>query len=219
MLSLIALIALITLIVRSRLYGHSWPRALITGVTRYLQGLIAIAGLLLLLVVGIGTTRAILHPVADAALSLFPEGQPPASWARHVPKVRPTEMPVLASLPRLTPTPRTEAARLPQAYVMDMPESLPEQPEEVPQPTPTPASLPIRTPSPSLTPTMLPATPAAPSRTGCDEAYPDAGTCIPPGPPFDQGCAITEERRFRVLPPDPQGLDHDNDGIGCEPVS
>jgi hypothetical protein len=58
-----------------------------------------------------------------------------------------------------------------------------------------------------------------PERTGCDPAYPEERTCIPPGPPFDQGCAITSERRFEVLPPDPQRLDHDGDGIGCEPVS
>ena len=31
-------------------------------------------------------------------------------------------------------------------------------------------------------------------------------------------CAITEERLFEVLPPDPQRLDHDGDGIGCEPI-
>lgn len=52
----------------------------------------------------------------------------------------------------------------------------------------------------------------------CDPAYPDENTCIRPGPPFKQGCAITDQRRFTVLPPDPQGLDHDGDGIGCEPI-
>jgi hypothetical protein len=57
-----------------------------------------------------------------------------------------------------------------------------------------------------------------PERTGCDPAYPEERTCIPPGPPFDQGCAITSERLFKVLPPDPQRLDHDGDGIGCEPI-
>jgi hypothetical protein len=57
-----------------------------------------------------------------------------------------------------------------------------------------------------------------PSRIGCDPAYPDARTCIPPGPPFNLGCKITNERLFTVLPPDPQGLDRDKDGIGCEPV-
>jgi micrococcal nuclease len=60
--------------------------------------------------------------------------------------------------------------------------------------------------------------PSAPERAGCDPAYPEERTCIPPGPPFDQGCAVTSERRFEVLPPDPQGLDHDGDGIGCEPI-
>lgn len=51
----------------------------------------------------------------------------------------------------------------------------------------------------------------------CDHAYPDV--CIPPGPPWEQGCAITPERNFRVLPPDPQRLDADGDGIGCEPIT
>src|SRR5215212_7412282 len=49
----------------------------------------------------------------------------------------------------------------------------------------------------------------------CDPAYPETRTCIAPGPPFNQGCAITSERRFTVLSPDPQALDHDGDGIGC----
>ncbi len=66
-------------------------------------------------------------------------------------------------------------------------------------------------------PTALPTFSTTP-REGCDPAYPDEDTCIPPGPPFDQGCAITDERRFTVLPPDPQGLDHDSDRIGCEPM-
>lgn len=56
-------------------------------------------------------------------------------------------------------------------------------------------------------------------RINCDPAYPETRTCIPPGPPFNQGCAITSERNFRVLAPDPQGLDHDVDGIGCEPIA
>lgn len=68
---------------------------------------------------------------------------------------------------------------------------------------------------PTLTPPLEP----EPVRTGCDPAYPDARTCIPSGPPFDQGCAITDQRLFTVLAPDPQGLDHDDDGIGCEPIS
>ena len=82
------------------------------------------------------------------------------------------------------------------------------------------ASLPSLDPQRSITslPTIGPSPEPEPTRTGCDPAYPDERTCIPPGPPFDQGCAITEERRFTVSAPDPQGLDHDGDGIGCEPV-
>jgi hypothetical protein len=90
--------------------------------------------------------------------------------------------------------------------------------------------------TPAATPALLepeeaatPAEPAATSeaataatptfdRSGCDPAYPEERTCIPPGPPFNQGCAITAERNFVVLPPDPQGLDRDQDGIGCEPI-
>ena len=71
------------------------------------------------------------------------------------------------------------------------------------------ASLPAVTPTPE---------PTESKRSGCDPAYPEERTCIPPGPPFDQGCAITSERLFEVLPPDPQHLDHDGDGIGCEPI-
>ena len=82
------------------------------------------------------------------------------------------------------------------------------------------ASLPSLDPQRSITslPTVTPAREPQPARTGCDPAYPDESTCIPPGPPFDQGCAITDERRFTVIAPDPQGLDHDGDGIGCEPI-
>lgn len=93
-------------------------------------------------------------------------------------------------------------------------------PPTVTAPTPVPASLPTRT-TDTPTPTVQPRptkTPRPANRTGCDSAYPDENTCIPPGPPFNQGCAITLERNFTVLPPDPQRLDHDKDGIGCEPI-
>jgi hypothetical protein len=60
---------------------------------------------------------------------------------------------------------------------------------------------------------------SAPDRRNCDPAYPEERTCIPPGPPLDEPCAITDERNFTVLPPDPRGLDTDRDGIGCEPFT
>jgi hypothetical protein len=78
------------------------------------------------------------------------------------------------------------------------------------------AALPTVKPSPTIelsSPKL-----AYEARPGCDPAYPEERTCIPPGPPFDQGCKITEQRLFTVLPPDPQHLDSDGDGIGCEPV-
>jgi hypothetical protein len=89
-------------------------------------------------------------------------------------------------------------------------------------PTPVPATLPTRVPaSLSQRATAAPPrqTPAGPLRVNCDPAYPEQRTCIPPGPPFKQGCAITDQRLFAVLPPDPQHLDSDKDGIGCEPIA
>jgi hypothetical protein len=48
----------------------------------------------------------------------------------------------------------------------------------------------------------------------CDVSYPTL--CIPPAPP-DLDCEDIVERNFPVRPPDPHGLDgNDNDGIGCE---
>lgn len=209
---LVALITLVTLIVRSHRRGQSWPMAMLLGVKRYLLTMVMIAGVLVVLAVGVGTLRAILQPVADVALDLFPEGQPPASQARHAPEPAPTMVPADISEPLPTPTPRVVKmayfAGTPQVVSTPMPTSL--RMVVVPSSTPPPA-----TPPPATLPT---ATPAA-ARIGCDPAYPDAGTCIPPGPPFEQGCAITEERRFTVLPPDPQGMDRDGDGIGCEPVA
>jgi hypothetical protein len=78
--------------------------------------------------------------------------------------------------------------------------------------------LPAIEPTASPQPSISTGAPAASPRAGCDPAYPEARTCIPPGPPFNQGCAMTTERNFLVLPPDPQRLDHDGDGIGCEPI-
>jgi hypothetical protein len=93
----------------------------------------------------------------------------------------------------------------------------PSTPEPTVEPTPEPALDPQRS-STSL-PTVTPSPVPAPARTGCDPAYPEERTCIPPGPPLAQPCAITAERDFTVLPPDPRGLDRDGDGVGCEPVS
>ncbi len=53
-------------------------------------------------------------------------------------------------------------------------------------------------------------------KPGCDPAYPSV--CIPPPPPFVD-CGITTERNFPVKQPDPQNLDHDDNGIGCEPIA
>ena len=55
--------------------------------------------------------------------------------------------------------------------------------------------------------------PTIPEEPVCDPSYPDL--CIPPPPP-DLGCGDITARDFEVLPPDPHGLDGDNDGIGCE---
>lgn len=58
------------------------------------------------------------------------------------------------------------------------------------------------------------AAPFAPRAGRCEPSYPDV--CIPPAPP-ELDCGDVPYRDFRVLPPDPHGLDgRDNDGRGCE---
>ncbi len=47
----------------------------------------------------------------------------------------------------------------------------------------------------------------------CHPAYP--GLCLPANG-TDINCKDIRAKNFRVLPPDPYGLDRDLDGIGCE---
>jgi hypothetical protein len=121
-----------------------------------------------------------------------------------------------------------EAPVSPPQSIASLPRSIASLPTVTPPEAPAPrragfaaASLPsleplrVVTSLPTVTPSLEP---KERGKTGCDPAYPEERTCIPPGPPFDQGCAITSERLFKVLPPDPQHLDHDDDGIGCEPI-
>lgn len=75
----------------------------------------------------------------------------------------------------------------------------PEIKQQVPK-----VSQPSTTPTPAPTPTK---------ENKCDPSYPDV--CVPPYPP-DLNCGEISYRNFRVLPPDPHGLDGDKDGIGCE---
>jgi hypothetical protein len=63
--------------------------------------------------------------------------------------------------------------------------------------------------------TTRPAAVPTPARADCDPSYPTV--CIPSPPPIVD-CSVTAERNFPVLPPDPHGLDHDGDGVGCEPI-
>ena len=157
-------------------------------------------------------TRAVLVALSLAGYALF--GTLANEWARPVAIQEATHgMAIEApeSLPRSIATLPT--ATLPEDH---MPPGEPAPPRAGYAAASLPALEPLRTVT-SL-PTVTSVEPSEPERSGCDPAYPDKRTCIPPGPPFDQGCAITSERRFEVLPPDPQGLDHDGDGIGCEPI-
>ena len=74
----------------------------------------------------------------------------------------------------------------------------------------------VATTVPRTRTTSPPATQVRPQeRQGnCSPSYPDF--CIPPAPP-DLDCADVSGKRFTVLPPDPHGLDgNDDDGVGCE---
>ena len=157
-------------------------------------------------------TRAVVVALGLANLALFGttlnETAAPIATQEPIRSLSPATSaaptpPSLATLPTITPPLKTTfpSEALPRVgYSTTSPPSL--------DPERAIASLPTVAPSPV----------PEPDRAGCDPAYPDERTCIPPGPPFEQGCAITAERRFTVLPPDPQGLDHDGDGIGCEPI-
>lgn len=223
MVGLIALIAPFAVAVRFLRHRDAWPLAILLGVKHTLVGVVAIYSALILLAVGVETGRAIVQPAADVLLALVPDTQPPASRAGLRIEAPPFEAPAVATQPPPTPTPRAIVAHVPQPPVGLTPVALAyEAAGAKARMTDSAASAAI-TPPPSPTPTTLATTqPTAtpePARSGCDPAYPDASTCIPPGPPWDQGCAVTAERRFTVLPPDPQGLDHDGDGIGCEPIA
>jgi len=152
-------------------------------------------------------TRVVLVALGLATYGLF--STVANEWARPVAVQEATygmSIEAPSSLPR-------SIATLPTITPLDMPAP--------PRAGYAAASLPALEPQravaslPAVTPTSEP---KKPERTGCDPAYPEERTCIPPGPPFDQGCAVTSERLFKVLPPDPQRLDHDGDGIGCEPI-
>lgn len=65
------------------------------------------------------------------------------------------------------------------------------------------------TPSASFLPFVIGGRPPG----DCDLAYP---TICLPSPPPDLDCPQIHHQDFPVLPPDPHGLDADEDGIGCE---
>ena len=159
-------------------------------------------------------TRVVLIALALASYGLF--GTLANEWARPVVVQEATHGMAIeapASLPR-------SIATLPRS-IATLPPVTPPEELAAPRAGYAAASLPSLDPLQAVTslPTVtLPHEEKESERLGCDPAYPDKRTCIPPGPPFDQGCAITSERRFEVLPPDPQRLDHDGDGIGCEPI-
>jgi hypothetical protein len=158
-------------------------------------------------------TRVVLFALSLAGYGLF--GTLANEWARPVAVQEATygmSIETPASLPR-------SVASLPRA-IAALPTVTPLEESAAPRAGYAAASLPALEPLRTVTslPTVTPIEPKEPERTECDPSYPEERTCIPPGPPFDQGCAITSERRFEVLPPDPQGLDHDGDGIGCEPI-
>ena len=151
---------------------------------------------------------ALIFALAAHVFALVNQAQAPAA-PDVIPGVQST-VPVAAALPTESPKGRLPTVA-PDTFMATFVASTPFPTFEV-------ASLPRRDPEPTPAPAPTASPTPAAERLGCDPAYPDEGTCIPPGPPFDQGCAITSERRFTVLLPDPQRLDHDNDGIGCEPI-
>ncbi len=72
----------------------------------------------------------------------------------------------------------------------------------------------------TIQPTRAATSTTAPLPTAADTLVPTAGNCNPAYPDFcithDMTCTEIGRHNFTVLPPDPYGLDRDNDGIGCE---
>lgn len=204
---MVGLIVLIILIARYRRQGRSWLGAISRGIGTYFVGVIAFYAVIFLLVVGFGFADTTLRPIATAVIGTLPSLQPSIAQPPRSTGITPNLTPAAITAPRRTPTPRPAVpTSTPLRLNLD--------------PTP-PATEPMNnTPLGSGNPMEPTATVRIPlGRMNCDPAYPDARTCIPPGPPFDQGCRITSERLFTVLPPDPQRLDADRDGIGCEPMN
>lgn len=168
---------------------------------RQQQGLVALMASVALILLVVGGTLGLVAYLSASQLPAPPSVArlDAASSGGFAVAVAPTSSPRPVHAPTATAAPRV--ADLPTAV------SAPQYAQTIPDPT----RAVVHTPEASRDGD-------ATSRFGCDPAYPEARTCIPPGPPFDQGCAITEQRLFDVLPPDPQGLDHDGDGIGCEPI-
>lgn len=82
-----------------------------------------------------------------------------------------------------------------------------EQPADAVNPGAAPPQQPDQPPAPQ------PTQPQQASSGNCDLSYPDI--CIP-SPPPDLNCGEIQHRRFRVVPPDPQGFGGNGDGVGCE---
>jgi hypothetical protein len=109
----------------------------------------------------------------------------------------PTSPPPAAPAPPVATAPAAPAAPVPTAR--------PGEPQ-------APTTRPTRTPEPI--PTDTPTGPV--EGENCSPSYPDF--CLPPPPP-DKNCpevVAIHGCGFRVNPPDPHGLDRENDGIGCE---
>jgi hypothetical protein len=194
--------------------------ALLKFVIRHLRGLLGwgaliITGLFVLNLFSKGAGPMLREFDADTALQSIQ-----TTLAGYVERISakgsPDQRATAPAVPRQTPTPR--ATKVPAAP----PAESPNETEEDSHPG---ASAPegAATDEPTAVPDDAVDTAAAPpagaaERRNCDPAYPDERTCISPGPPLAYPCAITNERNFTVLSPDPRRLDADGDGIGCEPT-
>ena len=105
----------------------------------------------------------------------------------------------------------TEAARSTQTSTVTLTPSTTETPGATSTPSATDTPKPTTTSAPSATVEIIyPTATDIPLAGNCNPAYPDL--CLT----HDVTCTEIGVHNFRVLPPDPYGLDRDNDGIGCE---
>jgi hypothetical protein len=179
-----------------------------------MKGCLKVVGIVLLIVIGIGVVTTLFGGDAERTTTLqaTPAMQIQTS---AIPADEPAQAPASQELPVLLPTIAPTAAPVRPAATEPTGEAVDLMAEIVQSDAQAQAVMPTVTPVIEERTQVM----ELPAQNGgaCDPSYPDV--CIPPlSVAGDLNCAdVPQYANFRVLPPDPHGLDgRDDDGYGCE---